>query len=75
MGLSRSLPDNVNASPILMFGRSSPNDILSQSFDATLLQDKTEDHSSPAAMRNGGFGFLRSDGEEKNSFVEDHEII
>ena len=65
MGLSRSLPDNVNASPILMFGRSSPNDILSQSFDATLLQDRAEDRSSPAAMCNGGFGFLRSDGKEK----------
>ena len=65
MGLSRSLPDNVNASPILMFGRSSPNDILSQSFDATLLEDRIGDRSSPA-MCNRGFGFLKSDGMEKN---------
>ena len=63
MGLSRSLPDNVNASPILMFGRSSPNDIQSQSFDASLLQDEIEDCSS-TTIRNRGFGFLRSDGKK-----------
>ena len=63
MGLSRSLPDNVNASPILMFGRSSPSDILSQSFDASFLQDGIEDCSSPT-IRNRGFGFLGSDGKK-----------
>ena len=63
MGLSRSLPDNVNASPILMFGRSSPNEILSQSFDASLLQDGIEDSLSPT-IHNRGFGFLRSDGKK-----------